>query len=227
MLVGNHDGGYLPVDGIFLGMAWHEHFGFNRPLITLMHDFPFRLSAKLTSFLSRCGCRPASKEQLNNAFDAKQSLFVYPGGAYEAFRPFTRRRVIELGHRTGFIREALKRRVPICPVVSIGAHETLLVLMRGGWLAKRIPLARKLRSDVMPLWLGLPWGIGFGPMPHLPLPAKIKVEVLEPIRLWRVVGESANADDPAVQRAGLDFVKQRMQQVADRMYTERKWPLLG
>jgi len=227
MLVGNHDGGYLPVDGICLGAEWHEHFYFKRPLVTLMHDFPFRISKRLTGFLSRCGCRPASSESLNRAFDLRQSMLVYPGGAYEAFRPFTRRRTIELGHRTGFISAAIKRRVPINPVVSIGAHETLIVLMRGGWLAKRIPLAQKLRSDVVPLWLGLPWGLGFGPMPHLPLPAKIKVEVLEPIRLWKTLGEAADPDDEKVLRAGLDVVRSRMQQVANRLYGERRWPLIG
>lgn len=227
MLVGHHDGGYIPVDGIFLGMAWHERFAFQRPLITLMHDFPFRISKKLTSFLSRCGCRPASREHLDGAFERRQSLFVYPGGAYEAFRPFTRRRTIDLGHRTGFIAAALKRRVPINPVVSIGAHETLIVLMRGEWLARRIPLAQKLRSDVVPLWLGLPWGIGFGPMPHIPLPAKIKVEVLEPVRLWQELGETANPDDPKILAQGLAIVRGRIQRAADRLYAARRWPLIG
>src|SRR5690242_2271105 len=32
LLVGNHDGGYIPVDGICLGEAWHEYFGYKRPL---------------------------------------------------------------------------------------------------------------------------------------------------------------------------------------------------
>jgi 1-acyl-sn-glycerol-3-phosphate acyltransferase len=227
MLVANHDGGYIPVDGIFLGMAWHERFDYRRPLVTLMHDFPFRLSARLTRFLSRCGCQPASRENLDRAFDSKQSLFVYPGGAYEAFRPFTQRKQIDLGHRTGFIAASLKRRVPINPVVSIGAHETLFVLSRGGWLARKIPLAKRLRSDVAPLWLGLPWGIGFGPMPHLPLPAKIKVEVLEPVRLWQELGESADPTDEKVLAQGLAIVRGRMQRVADRLYAQRRWPLIG
>ncbi len=227
MLVGNHDGGYLPVDGICLGVAWHERFDFKRPLHVLMHDFPFRISSRLTRWLSQCGALPASRESLNLAFDQKHDLMVYPGGAFEAFRPFAKRRAIDLGHRTGFVRDALRRHVPIAPVVSIGAHETLLVVMRGGWLARRIPLAQKLRSDVVPLWLGLPWGIGFGPMPHIPLPSKIKVEVLEPIRLWEHLGENADADDPAVRQAGFDLVRARMQRVADKLYTERRWPIIG
>lgn len=227
MLVGNHDGGYLPVDGMSLGVAWHHRYGFKRPLMWLMHDFPFRISPALTDYLSRCGCRPASRAQLNEAFDLGRSTFVYPGGSHEAFRPYSQRRHIELGHRTGFIAEALKRRVPIVPVVSVGAHETLLVLSRGASLASRIPLVRKFRSDVLPIWLGLPWGIGFGPLPHLPLPSKIKVEVLPPIRLWKHLGEASDPTNPQVLKTGLDLVRGHMQAAANRLYAERRWPLIG
>jgi 1-acyl-sn-glycerol-3-phosphate acyltransferase len=227
MLVGNHDGGYLPVDGICFGLAWYECFGFARPLHILMHDFPFRLSARLTRFLSQNGCLPASRSSLDHAFDRRVDLLVYPGGAWDAFRPFHKRREIDLGHRTGFVGAALRRRVPIAPIVSVGAHETLFVVSRGSWLAKRIPLARKLRSDVAPLWIGLPWGIGFGMLPHLPLPSKIKVEVLEPIRLWEHLGESASPTDPSVLAAGFALVQRRMQAAADRLYSARRWPLIG
>jgi len=192
-----------------------------------MHDFPFRIAGALTGYLSRCGCQPASKDNLRRAFDRNQSVFVYPGGAHEAFRPYTERRHMSLGHRTGFIGEALRRRVPIAPVVSVGAHETLFVLSRGSWLAHKLSIAKKLRSDVAPLWLGMPWGIGFGPMPHLPLPSKIKVEVLEPVRLWESLGDTADADDPNVLQMGLDLVRSRMQTAADRLYAERRFPILG
>jgi 1-acyl-sn-glycerol-3-phosphate acyltransferase len=227
LLVGNHDGGYIPVDGICLGAAWHEHFGYVRPLATLMHDFPFRIHHALTEYLSRCGVLPASRQNLHDALDRGSSVLVYPGGAYEAFRSFWKRSEVDLGHRTGFIAEALKRRSPITPIASVGAHETLFVLWRGSWLARKIPLARKFRSDVVPIWLGLPWGIGFGPLPHVPLPSKIKVEVLPPVRLWKELGEAADPADPNVLRAGLDLVRSRIQAAADRMYAERRWPLLG
>jgi 1-acyl-sn-glycerol-3-phosphate acyltransferase len=227
LLVGNHDGGYFPPDAICLAMAWHERFAFKRPLFTLMHDFPFRLTEQLRSWLYKLGIVPASKHNLGRIFDQNDSLLVYPGGAYEAFRPFAQRRRIELGHRTGFIKHSLERRVPITPFVSVGAHDTLFVLSRGAWLAKKIPLTKKFRSDVLPLWIGLPWGIGFGPLPHLPLPSKVKVEVLEPLRLWRALGEAADPNDPEVLGAGLDLVRGKMQAVADRMYAERRWPVLG
>jgi 1-acyl-sn-glycerol-3-phosphate acyltransferase len=227
LLIANHDGGYFPPDGIIVGMAWHEKFSFRRPLFWLMHDFPFRIHPKLSTWLNAHGIYPASKRNLNRVFDQEDSAFVYPGGAHEAFRPYRERRTIELGHRTGFIRASLERRVPIVPVVSVGAHDTLFVLSRGSWLAKRIPLAKKFRSDVAPFWIGLPWGIGFGPLPHLPLPSKVKIEIQEPVRLWKELGENANVEDPNVLRAGLDLVRGRMQEVANRLYDERRFPIIG
>jgi 1-acyl-sn-glycerol-3-phosphate acyltransferase len=227
MLVGNHDGGYFPPDGVCLAMAWHERNDFRRNIFWLMHDFPFRIARPLTEWLHRLGIVPASRKNLDRVFDQGDSLFVYPGGAHEAFRTYFQRRKITLGHRTGFIQKALRRRVPIVPVVSVGAHETLFVMSRGNWLARRLPVTRALRVDVLPVWVGLPWGIGFGPLPHLPLPAKIKVEVIEPIRLWKELGEAANPDDAAVLRAGLEIVRGRMQAQADKMYAARRFPIIG
>lgn len=227
MLVGNHDGGYVFPDAICLGSFYYDHFGTSgRRLYAMMHDFPFRIAPTLTEWLQRCGVLPASRRNGEKVLEAGHHLLVYPGGSFEAFRTFANRREITLGHRTGFVRQALNRRVPITPVVSVGAHETLFVLARGSDLARKLGLTR-LRVDVLPFWLGLPFGIGWGPIPNLPLPSKIKLEVLPSIRLWKELGEAADSDDPKVLRAGLELVRGRMQLVADRMYAERKYPLIG
>ena len=117
--------------------------------------------------------------------------------------------------------------MPITPVVSVGAHETLFVLARGNRLAKLLGLSKLARVDVLPLWLGLPFGIGWGPLPNVPLPSKIKLQVLPPIKIWKELGEASNFEDKAVLRAGAALVRQRMQLVAARMYAERKYPLIG
>jgi 1-acyl-sn-glycerol-3-phosphate acyltransferase len=226
MLVGNHDGGYVFPDAICLGSFYYDHFGTSgRRLYAMMHDVPFRIAPTLTEWLQRCGVVPASRRNGEKLLDAGHHVLVYPGGSFEAFRRFADRRQISLGHRTGFVRQSLEKRVPITPVVSVGAHETLFVLARGDVLAKKLGLSR-LRVDVVPLWLGLPFGIGWGPIPNLPLPSKIKLEVLEQIRLWNELGD-VDPHDKRVLRDGLQLVRERMQRVADRMYAERKYPLLG
>jgi 1-acyl-sn-glycerol-3-phosphate acyltransferase len=226
MLVGNHDGGYVFPDAICLGSFYYDAFGTGgRRLYAMMHDVPFRIAPSLTEWLQRCGVLPASRRNSEKVLDAGHHLLVYPGGSFEAFRRFRDRRTLSLGHRTGFVRQALDKHVPITPVVSVGAHETLFVLARGHELAKKIGLAR-IRVDVLPFWLGLPFGIGWGPIPNLPLPSKIKLEILDPIRLWK---ELPNPDphDKHVLREGLKLVRERMQEVANRLYAERKYPLIG
>lgn len=227
MIIGNHDGGYVFPDAICFGSFYYDHFGTQgRRLYALMHDYPFRIAPALTDWLQRCGVLPASRRNADHVLEAGHHLLVFPGGSYEAFRPYKERRHVSLGHRTGFVRSALKHRVPITPVVSVGAHETLFVLARGDKMARRFGLRKLLRVDVLPLWLGLPFGIGWGPLPNIPLPSKIKLEVLPPIRLWQEL-EGAHHDDAKALHAGLDLVRSRMQEVADRLYDQRKYPLIG
>jgi len=227
MVVGNHDGGYVFPDAICLGSFYYDHFGTSgRRLYAMMHDVPFRIAPSLTEWLQRCGVLPASRRNGEKVLEGGHHILVYPGGSLEAFRKFTDRRQLTLGHRTGFVRQSLVHRAPITPVVSVGAHETLFVLARGHQLAKKLGLSRLLRVDVLPFWLGLPFGIGWGPIPNLPLPSKIKLEVLEPIRLWKELDDPA-PDDKAALRDGLHLVRERMQAVADRLYAERRYPLLG
>src|SRR5439155_21584427 len=45
-------------------------------------------------------------------------------------------------------------------------------------------ITRHFRADVFPLVMGLPFGLWIGAgIPHFPLPAKLTMEVLEPIDL--------------------------------------------
>lgn len=226
LVVANHNGGTLPVDGIAFGMAWHERHDFARPLCVLMHDLPFRIAPPLSRWLRAHGVVPASREGLGAAVGEGHAVLVFPGGAREAFRTYRERRSVTLGDRTGFVAMALRHRVPVVPVVGVGAHETLVVLSSGRRLAEAIGLPRLLRADVLPLWLGLPWGVGFGPMPHIPLPARLQVEVLEPLRLWERLA-SPDPEDPRALREGLELVRSAMQAASDRLHAARRWPVLG
>jgi 1-acyl-sn-glycerol-3-phosphate acyltransferase len=228
MIVGNHDGGYLAADALSFGSYYYERMGTRgRRLYTLMHDFPFRIAPGMAAWLERLGLLPASRLNARRVLDGGQHLVVFPGGAREAFRPFWERRNIELGQRTGFIRMALERRVPIVPMVSTGCHETLFVLSRAEALARLLRIPELFRVEVFPIWIGLPWGIGFGPIPHWPLPAKIRIQLLPPIELHRELGSSVHPDDSDARAAGLALVQKRMQAAADRMYDQRRFPLIG
>lgn len=232
LVVANHDGGMLPLDGIAIGSAWHHRFGFQRPLAVLVHDMVMRFAG----WIHRLGGVLADRPNMEALLDAGHSVMVYPGGSRETFRPYWERKQVTLGHRTGFVKQALRRQLVITPVVSVGMHETFFVLWRGGWLADRLGITRRLRADVFPIVAGLPFGIWLGvTFPQLPLPAKLTVEVLPPIDVCReaelLLGRRLQPadieDDPDITHTAFHVVRDRMQQALDRLYAERRFPVLG
>ncbi|MCS6911807.1 MAG: lysophospholipid acyltransferase family protein [Myxococcales bacterium] len=235
IIIANHDGGMLPVDGMLFGAEWHRLHACQRPLHILVHDMVMALFGPWRNGLRRLGCVLADRQNLDAVLDAGHSVLIYPGGSRETFRSFFERKTITLGGRTGFVRHALRRRVPITPVVSVGAHETFFVLWRGAWLADRLGITRRFRADVFPIVAGLPFGIWLGAgIPHLPLPAKITMQVLPPIDLHAEVTAqlgrepcAAELSHPELLRMCFERVRSAMQRELDRLYAERKFPILG
>jgi 1-acyl-sn-glycerol-3-phosphate acyltransferase len=147
---------------------------------------------------------------------------VYPGGDYEVHRPSWHRNRVDFDHRKGFIRLALAQNVPIVPVVSIGGQETALFLTRGEGLARLLALDRLFRLKVLPISLGLPWGLNVGDMlGHIPLPAKITIETLPPIDLREEFGPDPDLDDV------YDHLIRLMQETLDALAAERRLPVIG
>lgn len=235
LLVSHHDGGMLPLDGPLLVGSWHERFHFQRPLYVLVHDMVMTVAGPGRDTMRRCGCLLADRHNLDAALDAGADVMVYPGGSRETFRSFWERKTISLGFRTGFVKHALRRRLLLTPVVSAGVHETFIVLLRGSWLADKLGITRRFRADVFPLVAGLPFGLWPGvAFPHFPLPAKITVQVLPPIdlhkefteRLMRPLREDDLHDDILLRR-GFERVRVTMQRALDKLYAERRFPVIG
>jgi len=78
----------------------------------------------------------------------------------------------------------------------------------------------------MPLVLGPPVGIVPGGIPTWPLPARITVELCEPIDWSSRYGPEA-ADDEVVVRACYEQLTSAMQATLDRLAAERRFPILG
>jgi 1-acyl-sn-glycerol-3-phosphate acyltransferase len=220
LLVGNHSGGNLTPDTIVFSLAFNAYFGVERRMHSLAHNLV--LAAPGLGFLRKYGTVAATPDNMRTALDAGAALLVYPGGDYEVHRPTWERHKVDFNGRKGFIREALKNDVPIVPVVSIGGQETALFLTRGEGLAKLLMLDRMFRLKVLPISLALPWGLNIGDMfGHLPLPAKIVVEVLPPIHLREEFG-----DDPDLNEV-YDHVIRVMQETLDALAAERRLPVIG
>jgi 1-acyl-sn-glycerol-3-phosphate acyltransferase len=137
-------------------------------------------------------------------------------------RPITERNKVDFDGRKGFVRLALEASVPIVPVVSIGGQETALFLSDGRRLAHALRLDRLFRLKVLPVSIALPWIINIGDfLGHLPLPAKITTQVLEPIDLGERFGRRPDADEV------YEYVTGAMQDTLDGLAAERRFPVLG
>jgi 1-acyl-sn-glycerol-3-phosphate acyltransferase len=174
------------------------------------------------SFLRKFGTVAASPKNAETALSSGAALLVYPGGDYEVHRPSWESGKVDFGGRKGFIRLALEQGVPLVPVVSIGGQETALFLSRGEWLARALGLDRAFRLKVLPISFALPWGLNIGDMlGHIPLPAKITIEVLPPIDLRKEFGPEPDLDEV------YDHVLRQMQETLDALAAERRLPVIG
>jgi len=220
LLVGNHSGGNWPADTFIFTLAFSAYFGAERRFYQLAHNlvmiWPF------LGFLRKYGTVAASHENACRALDSGAALLVYPGGDYETHRPSWERHRIDFNRREGFIALAHERDVPIVPVVSIGGQETALFLTRGERLARVLRLDRTVHLHVLPISIALPWGLNIGDLlGHLPLPAQITIQVLEPIRLRERFGEDPDPDEV------YDYLTALMQRTLDDLADERRLPLVG
>jgi 1-acyl-sn-glycerol-3-phosphate acyltransferase len=215
LLVGNHSGGNLTPDSLVFQLAFSTYFGVERRFHQLAHNLV--LSMPGLGWMRKYGTVAATPSNAQRALDAGAALLVYPGGDYEVHRPSWESARVDFAGRKGFIRLAKQTGVPIVPVVSIGGQETALFLTRGEGLAKFLRIDRMFRLKVLPISLSLPWILNVGDMlGHIPLPAKITVEVLPAIDVSELDVDEA-----------YDLVVDRMQATLTRLQHERRLPVLG
>jgi 1-acyl-sn-glycerol-3-phosphate acyltransferase len=210
----------VPADTFVFALAFSAYFGADRAFYQLAHNLVVAWPG--LGFLRRYGTVAAAHENAARALDAGAAVLVYPGGDYETHRPSWESARVDFDHRKGFIALALERELPIVPVVSIGGQETALFLTRGESLARALRLDRYFRLHVLPISLGLPWGVNVGDLlGHVPLPAKITIQVLPPIDLCERFGSRPSLDD------AYDHVVGVMQRGLEDLAAERRLAIIG
>jgi 1-acyl-sn-glycerol-3-phosphate acyltransferase len=216
LLVGNHNAGITFLEPFIFGKHYRERFG-RVDIHALAHDALWKIPV-LDGFIAGVGAVRASHATAAAAFEAGHKVAVWPGGNHEAFRPWKERHRVDFGGHKGFVRLALRHGVDIVPLLCLGGHEAFFVLRRGERIARLLGAKRWLRSEAWPIFLGLPWGIGFGPLFHLPLPTKVIVEVGEPIEIS--AASPGLADDEAHVDAIYAQVQATLQDMMDRCVAE-------
>jgi len=217
LLVSNHSGGTMVIDAWGLFMAWLRRFGTRRPLHALSHELV--LSTEATgSFFARLGVLQAHPDVAVRALRAhRRDLLVMPGGDLDAWRPFKERYRVRFSGHTGYARTALRAGVPVVPVAHAGAHHSLLVITDGQRIAKALRVPLLARAHIWPLHLALPWGLAFGPLPHLPLPVTLRYRVGEPIEVKRrAPGERWEPSDEDVRKLD-EKVRAEIQKLLDQL----------
>jgi 1-acyl-sn-glycerol-3-phosphate acyltransferase len=219
LVVSNHSGGLFPMDVPVFATGFYEEFGYDRPVYTLSHDMLF--NGPQGEFLIRTGFIRANHENADEALRSGGVVVVFPGGDYDVYRPTLAENKIDFDGRTGYVRAALNAGVPIVPAVAIGGQETQLYLSRGMGLAKALRLDKLMRVKILPISVGFPFGLSAVLPVNVPLPAKIVMQVLEPIDVRAEFGEDPDID--AVDA----HVRRVMQKALDKLAKDRRLPVIG
>ena len=218
LFVGNHSGGNMTPDSMVFMLAFNTYFGVERPVYALAHSLVTSWPV-LGRLAKRWGIITAGPKAARAALERGCSVLVYPGGDVDTHRPWTARHEIRFDGRKGFLRIARDTGAPIVPVVSVGGQDTYLPLTDGRRVASLLRLDKLARLKVLPVSLALPWGLNVGDFfGHLPLPAKIRMEVLEPIDVAGRFGDDADSDE------AYDYVVSRMQESLTALAAGRVLP---
>ncbi|KPA14659.1 phospholipid/glycerol acyltransferase [Candidatus Magnetomorum sp. HK-1] len=218
LFVGNHNAAMLTPDSFIFASELCLMKGVKEVPYGLGHEvtisFPF-----IKQFIVPLGAVRASHDNAHRLFKQRKKVIVYPGGDYDAMRPFRHRNKIIFGGRKGYIRLALRENVPIIPVVTAGAHSVYIIIDDMRWLARWLRLDRIARIKVFPLTLSIPWGLTLGPLFFfIPYPSKISIEVLDPIYFKPTGPEAAQNEKYVLECA--ERVETIMQNSLDRMVTK-------
>ncbi|MBE9209110.1 acyltransferase family protein [Nostoc sp. LEGE 06077] len=197
LFVGSHNGGLAAPDMAMMMYDWFQRFGVEQPIYGLMHPRVWEVTPPLAQLAAKMGAIIAHPKMAYSALRSGASVLVYPGGAEDVFRPYYLKNQIYFAGRRGFIKLALRENVPIVPVISTGAHDTLIVLADIYKIVNQLhewgmPWLLNIDPVVFPIYLGLPWGLAIGPLPNIPFPVSMHTQVCPPIVFERYGREAAS-----------------------------------
>lgn len=175
LLIAGYHGRPIAHDLCMLQSLLREERGAEAMPRAIMHTY-FRTTPGLRWIFEGYDFLDGDEAMLAEAVRRGDKIIVTPGGTREGTRSRADRYRVEWGHRTGYLRLALRHHLPVVPTAAWGVDDTYLSLNDGYALGKRAGLPKGL-----PLWLG----IGpLGPWPlSPPWPVRITTIVGEPIDL--------------------------------------------
>jgi len=210
LLVSNHSGALPPDAPMIMQAIRHEHPR-PRPLYMLgEHWFKgYPGVGMLTNKLGLVAAHTANAQRLLH--DEGRLALVFPEGQKGSRKLYWQRYRLRRFGRGGFVRTAMKARVPIVPVAVVGAEEAMPIFAH-------VPLLQRLTGLIyFPINHAFPhFGLAAALMY---LPAKFKIRFLDPVDLSAYGPE--DADDLGLVQALAEEVRGRIQRALDRLLSTR------
>ncbi|GHG42863.1 lysophospholipid acyltransferase family protein [Streptomyces zaomyceticus] len=209
LIVANHSG-TLPLDGLMMQVAVHDHHPAGRHLRLLAADLVFVLPI-VNELARKAGHTLACAEDAERLLRAGEIVGVMPEGFKGIGKPFGERYKLQRFGRGGFVSTALRAGVPIVPCSIVGAEEIYPMI------GNAKTLARVLGFPYFPLTPTFPW---LGPLGALPLPTKWTIQFGEPIPTDSYAPEAA--EDPMLMFNLTDQVREQIQHTLYKLLVQRR-----
>ena len=209
LLVSNHAGA-IPSDAPAIMHGIEEELG--RAVYGLADEI-FKSLPVVGTLWSRSGGVLAHPDNAYRLLrEQKQLALVFPEGTKGTGKTYGERYQLRRFGRGGFVQIAMRAGVPVVPIAVVGAEEAMPILYKNGTLAKLLGL------PYVPLTANM---LAFGPVAGLlPLPAKIKIRVLEPVHF------DVDPDQPRYSRSLVmdesERIRQQIQEALFEMLRQRQ-----
>jgi 1-acyl-sn-glycerol-3-phosphate acyltransferase len=211
LLVSNHSGA-LPPDAPMVMQAIRNEHPNPRPLYMLGENWfkGFPGVGMLSNKLGLVSAHPANAQRL--LLDERRLAIVFPEGQKGSRKLLWQRYRLRRFGRGGFVRTAIRARVPIVPIAVVGAEEAMPIF------AHIRPLQRISGMIYFPLNHAFPhFGLAAGLMY---LPAKFKIRFLDPVDMSKYEPEAA--EDAAEIQAIAEEIRARIQLALEEMLAQRQ-----
>ncbi len=209
LIVANHSG-TLPLDGLMVQVAVHDHHPAGRHLRLLGADLVFMLPV-VNELARKAGHTLACAEDAELLLGRGELVGVMPEGFKGLGKPFGERYKLQRFGRGGFVSTALRTGAPIVPCSIVGAEEIYPMI------GNAKTLARLLGFPYFPLTPTFPW---LGPLGAVPLPTKWTIQFGEPIETSGHPPEAA--EDPMLMFNLTDQVREEIQHTLYRLLVRRR-----
>ncbi|HTU15836.1 MAG TPA: lysophospholipid acyltransferase family protein [Solirubrobacterales bacterium] len=216
LLVSNHSGA-LPPDAPMIMQAIRNEHSSPRPLYMLGEHW-FKGYPGISMLVNKMGLVPAHRENAQRLLhDEDRLAIVFPEGQKGSRKVYWQRYRLRRFGRGGFVRTAIRARVPIVPIALVGGEEAMPIFAH-------MRLLQKLSGLIyFPLTPSFPqFGLA---APFMYLPSKFKIRFMEPIDMSQYPPETAG--DPAEVQNISERIRAQIQHQLDDMIGERESVWMG